>query len=428
MSGGAIDGELRERRLSAILAADVVGYSRLMGADEEGTLEALKAHRTAVVDPAIANHRGRIVKTTGDGMLAEFASAVDAVRCAVDVQRGMAERNEAVPPERRIQFRIGINVGDIIGDAGDIYGDGVNVAARLEAMAEPGGIYVSRAVRDPVRDKLAFRFEDLGEVAAKNIARPIHVFRVRHDTEVEATRRRLASPPLTRRLAIVGVAILAVLGVGAGAWSWRSSSQGVAPRRLSLVVLPFENLGGDAADNYLVEGITDDLTTALSHVAGAFVISRATANSYRGKAEDIRRIGQELGVRYAVRGSVRRLGSTLRVNAELGSTETGAQLWSDSFNQAVNDLAAGQEQIVIRMRAALNISLADIEAARSLRERPTNPDAFDLVLRARAIASLPMTKDTLTEALRFYEQALDRDPNSVLALTGATFSLTNSIG
>jgi adenylate cyclase len=361
MSHGETQAEPRERRLSAILAADVVGYSRLMGADEIGTLEALSSRRKALLDPTIASHRGRIVKTTGDGMLVEFASAVDAVRCAVEIQRGMAERNEVVPPEKRIELRIGINVGDIIGVGDDIYGDGVNVAARLETMSEPGGIYVSRGVRDPVRDKLAFSFEDLGEVTAKNIARPIHVFRVRHDTGMESKIR--VSPRVGRRLVIAVVAAFVVVGAGAGAWLWHTRASGEAPPPLSLVVLPFDNLGGDTADDYLVAGITDDLTTALSHISGTFVISRATAYSYRGKAEDIRQIGRDLGVRYVVRGSARRLGSALRVNAELGSTETGAQLWSDSFDQAIADLTSGQEQIVIRMRSALNISLADIEAA-----------------------------------------------------------------
>jgi class 3 adenylate cyclase/TolB-like protein len=417
LSQDGVDSQLHERRLSAILAADVVGYSRLMGEDEEGTLAGLKAHRRTVVDPAIANHRGRIVKTTGDGMLVEFASAVDAVRCAVDIQRSMVERNEAAPPERRIQFRIGINVGDIIGDGSDIYGDGVNVAARLEAMAEPGGILVSRAVRDPVRDKLSFSFEDLGNVSAKNIARPIHVFRVRHDTE--ATRSKLALPHVARRVVVAVVAALVVAGASAGEWLWREHTAASAPPPLSLVVLPFENVGSDQADSYLAEGITDDLTTALSHIPGAFVISRATAYTYRGKNEDIRKIGKDLNVRYAVRGSVQRLGEVLRVNAELGSTATGAQLWSDNFNQEVSNLAAGQEAIVIRMRAALNISLADVEAARSLRERPTIPDAFDLILRARAINNLPRTKDSATRTLTLYEQALERDPDAVLALTGA---------
>jgi adenylate cyclase len=424
MSPEKVDSELQERRLSAILAADVVGYSRLMGADEEGTLQALKLHRRAVVDPAIASHRGRIVKTTGDGMLVEFASAVDAVRCAVDVQRGMAERNEHVPAERRIEFRVGINVGDIIGDGDDIFGDGVNVAARLEGMAEPGGICVSRAVRDPVRDKLAFSFEDLGEISAKNIARPIHAFRVRHDAG--AVRSSLPTR-LVRRLVVAAAAALVVLGAGAGAWFWGTRTTGDAAPRLSLVVLPFENLGGDAADNYLAEGITDDLTGDLSHIPGAFVIARASAYSYRGKAVDIRQIGRELGVRYAVQGSARRAGPMLRVNAQLISTESGAQLWSDHFDQAISDLAAGQEQIVIRMRATLNISLTEIEAARSHREHPANADAFDLILQARAWDNRPRTMDTVAEALRMYKLALEKDPNAVLALTGASGKLSDLV-
>jgi adenylate cyclase len=423
MSLDAVDGELRERRLSAILAADVVGYSKLMGADEVATLRALSGHRRDLIDPAIASHRGRIVKTTGDGMLVEFASAVDAVRCAVDMQRGMVERNEAVPPEQRIEFRIGVNVGDIIGVGDDIYGDGVNIAARLEAMAEPGGICVSRAVRDPVRDKLAFSFEDLGEVAAKNIARRIHVFRVHHDTE--ATRPRQASPRVKRRLVIAAASLLVLFAAGAGTWFWRGRTPASAPPALSLVVLPFDNLGGEAGDDYLVAGVTDDLTTALSHIQGTFVISRATAYSYRGKAEDIRRIGHDLGIRYVVRGSVRRFGSSLRVNVELSSTDTGAQLWSDSFDQKVADLASGQEQIVIRMRAALNVSLVDTEAARSLQERPTNPDAFDFILRARAVMLLPSTKDTMAQAVGLFQQALSRDPNAVLALVGALQATLN---
>ena len=354
-----------ERRLAAILAADVAGYSRLMGADEVGTLTHAEGASRERIDPTIASHHGRIVKTTGDGMLVEFASAVDAVRCAVDVQRGMAERNADVPPERRIEFRIGINVGDIIIDGDDIYGDGVNIAARLEAMAEPGGICVSLAVRDLVRDKLAFGFEDFGEVAAKNIARPIHVFRVHDDTG--------SATPRSETLSIA------------------------APPRLSIVVLPFQNLGGDPADVYLADGITEDLTSDLSRLPGAFVIARGSAYAYQGKAIDMRRIGTELGVRYAVEGSVRRIGPMLRVNAQLISTETGAHLWSDRFDQAISDLAAGQEQIVIRMRVALAIGLTDIEAMRSARERPTSPDAFDLILQARAERNRPETPETLAD-------------------------------
>jgi class 3 adenylate cyclase len=234
MGVGKVDGELRERRLSAILIADIVGYSRLVGADEAGTLRAMNAHRRELIDPTIASHRGRFVRTTGDGLILEFASAVDAVRCAVDVQRGMAERNETVPPDKRIEYRIGINVGDIVSVGDDIYGDGVNIAARLEAMSEPGGIYVSRAVRDPVVDKLSFGFDDLGEVAAKNIARPIHVFRVRHDIEV--ARRRLPLPSSRRLAVIAAVVVLAVISAGVGLWFWSIRPSGEEAKNLSAFI------------------------------------------------------------------------------------------------------------------------------------------------------------------------------------------------
>ena len=228
---------------------------------------------------------------------------------------------------------------------------------------------------------------------------------------------------MKRRLVIAVASLVVLFGAGAGTWFWRGHTPASAPPSLSLVVLPFDNLSGEPDDDYLVAGVTDDLTTALSHIPGTFVISRATAYSYRGKAEDIRRIGRDLGVRYVVRGSLRRLGSMLRVNVELSSTETGAQLWSDSFDQKVADLASGQEQIVIRMRAALNVSLVDTEAARSLQERRANPDAFDFILRARAVLLLPQTKDTMAQAVGLYRQALSRDPNAVLALTGAVQAL-----
>ena len=275
--------------------------------------------------------RDNLPRSTRDGILVEFASAVDAVRCAVDVQRGMAERNEQVPAERRIELRIGINVGDIIGDGDDIFGDGVNVAARLEGMADPGGICVSRAVRDPVRDKLAFSFEDLGEISAKNIARPIHVFRVRHDAGAV---RSGVPTRMVRRLVVAAAGALVVLGAGAGVWFWEALTTGNPLPRLSLVVLPFENLSGNAADNYLVEGITDDLTGDLSHIPDAFVIARASAYSYQGKAMDVRQIGRELGVRYAVQGSARRAGPMLRVNAQLISTENRFTALVRSFRPA----------------------------------------------------------------------------------------------
>jgi len=277
------------RRLTAILAADVAGYSRLMGEDEEGTHERLQAHFRELVHPNITEHRGRVVKNTGDGFLAEFASVVDAVRCAVEVQKGMADREPGLPEERQIRFRIGVNLGDVIVEEHDIFGDGVNVAARLEALTEPGGICVSRMVRDQVRDKLDFAFEDTGEQQVKNIARPVRVYRV-FDRVAE-----LQDPAVQAATFI--------------------SQTFIAPR-LSIVVLPFTNLSDDREQQYFADGITEDLTTDLSRLANMFVISRNTAFTYRNKPVDTKQIGRELCVRYVLEGSVRRSGNRVRVNAQ----------------------------------------------------------------------------------------------------------------
>jgi class 3 adenylate cyclase/TolB-like protein len=298
------------RRLTAILAADVAGYSRLMGADEEGTHERLKVHLRELVDPKIAEHRGRIVKNTGDGFLAEFASVVDAVRCAVEMQRGMAERNAATPPEKRIEFRIGINLGDVIAEREDIFGDGVNVAARLEALAEPGGICISRVVRDQIRDKLPYSFQDLGELSVKNITRPVRVYALRPEAVANPTSARV--PPAT------------------------SISQLVVAPRLSIVVLPFANLSDDRDQQYFADGITEDLTTDLSRLADMFVISRNTAFTYRNKPVNTKQVGRELGVRYVLEGSVRRSSNRLRVNSQLIDTETNGHVWAERFD---NDTA-----------------------------------------------------------------------------------------
>ena len=281
-------------------------------------------------------------------------------------------------------LRIGVHQGEVVSEGDDFLGDGVVIASRLESLADPGGICISGRVREDAAGKLALNIEDLGTPALKNIAQPIPVFRVHLEEQVATPQPSFTIP------------------------------------RLSIVVLPFELLGGDPSDGYLADGITEDLTTDLSHVPGTFVIARASAYSYRGKATDIRRIGAELGVRYAVTGSVRQLGVMLRVNAQLTSTETGAQLWSDRFDQPISDLASGQDRIIIRLRAALAIGLTDIEARRSARERPTNPDAFDLILRARAERNRPESPDTLSEAARLFELALQHDPNSIEALTGAS--------
>jgi TolB-like protein/class 3 adenylate cyclase len=373
------------RRLTAILAADVAGYSRLMGSDEEGTHERLKAHLRQLVDPKIEEHRGHIVKNTGDGVLAEFASVVDAMRCAAEVQRGMIDREPEATDDRQIRFRIGINLGDVIAEGGDIFGDGVNVAARLEALAEPGGICVSRVVRDQVRDKLDYTFEDLGEQSVKNIARPVRIYALRPE-------------------AIAGLPIASVPP------ATTISQPAVAPR-LSIVVLPFTNLGNDPEQQYFADGITEDLTTDLSRVAPMFGISRNTAFTYRGKPVDTKQIGRDLCVRYVLEGSVRRAGNQIRVNVQLIDAETDAHLWAERFDRNTGDLFALQNEITSRIAVALNLELVAAEAA-----RPTeHPDALDYILRGRAASNKSASRDKYAEAISHYERALALDPGSVEA-------------
>jgi class 3 adenylate cyclase/TolB-like protein len=395
-----------QRRLAAILVADVVGYSKLIGSDEAGTLAQLQSLLCEIIEPQLAKHAGRLFKAVGDGFLIEFASAVQAVGCAQAIQEANAQG--ALP------LRIGIHVGDVVVQGDDLMGDGVNIAARIEGVADAGGIAISRAVHEQVRDKLDVEFTDKGEIALKNLARPVHLF------SLSATRPSASAPTLALPSSIVLLPSQNMRGDP-------QREHGLDTRqRLSIVVLPFELLGGDPADSYLADGITEDLTSDLSHVPAIFIIARASAFSYRGKVTDVRRIGAELGVRYAVTGSVRRIGATLRVNAQLISTESGVQLWSDRFDQAISDLASGQERIVGRLRSTLAVGLTDIEARRSARERPTNPDAFDLILRARSVRYQPETPDTLAEAVRLFELALQNDPNSIEALTGASNALAES--
>jgi len=375
------------RRLAAIFAADVAGYSRLMGQDEEGTHERLKAHLAQLVDPKIAEHRGRIVKNTGDGLLAEFSSVVDAVRCAVEVQRGMSDREPEVPEERRISFRIGINLGDVIVEEHDIFGDGVNVAARLEALAEPGGICISRMVRDQIRDKLPYTFEDMGEQSVKNIARPVRVYAVRAEAVADLPARavrpsaQIPQPP-------------------------------VAPR-LSIVVLPFTNLSNDPEQQYFADGITEDLTTDLSRISDMVVISRNTAFTYQGKRIDTKQIGRELGVRYVLEGSVRRSSNQIRINAQLIDAETDAHLWADRFDSDIRDLFTVQNEVTTRIANALQLELILAEAGRCTE----HCDVLDYVFRGRSVYLKPVTADSHAEAIGWYEKALAVDPRSVEALS-----------
>jgi TolB-like protein len=362
-----------ERRLTAILAADVVGYSRLMGTDEEGTLAALKAIRRELVDPSIVEHRGRIVKTTGDGMLVEFASVVDAVRCAIEVQRGMAVRNADVAADKRIEFRIGINLGDIIIDGDDIFGDGVNVAARLEALADFGGICVSGTVHDHVRDKLDVAFDDLGEQQVKNIARPVHVYRVRLD---EASSAKALLP---------------------------------LPDRPALAVLPFQNMSGDPEQEYFADGMVEEITTAIARFPWLLVIARNTAFTYKGKAVDVKQVARELGVRYVLEGSVRKAGTRVRITGQLIDTATGAHIWGDRFDGSLDDIFELQDEVASRVVGVIEPRLRLIETDRASRKPTENLDAYDLYLRALA-QSYKRTKEGVAESIRLARRALELDP------------------
>jgi adenylate cyclase len=345
-----------ERRLAAILAADVASYSRLMGRDEEGTHTALKTLRGSLFDPKIEEHRGRIVKTTGDGALVEFASAVDAVRCAVDIQRGMAERTADLPEERRIEFRIGINVGDIIIDGGDIYGDGVNVAARLEGLAEPGGICVSGRVQDDVQGKLEIAFEDVGEQRLKNITRPVRVYRVGFD-KLDTTPE--ASVPPGKALPVL-------------------------PDKPSVAVLPFTNLSGDPREEYFSDGITEDIITELSRFSDLFVIARNSSFQYKGKSVDVRQIGRELGVRYVLEGSIRRGGERVRITAQLIDAETGAHRWAERYDRDLQDVFAIQDEVARTIATILAAHVNKAEAERTLLKPPAIWQAYDYYMRAAA--------------------------------------------
>jgi adenylate cyclase len=381
--------ERAERRLAAILAVDVVGYSRLMGKDEEGTLTALRSVRRELSDPKIKEHLGRIVKTMGDGLLVEFASVVGAVRCAVELQRAMSERNIAVPPSKRIEFRIGIHQGDIIVEDGDIFGDGVNLAARMESLAEPGGICVSRTVRDEVRDKVSIAFDDMGEQHVKNIARPVRVFAVRRsETAAEALVAEKALLPL--------------------------------PEKPSIAVLPFQNMSGDPEQEYFADGVVDDITAALCRVRDFFVIARNSAFTYKGRAVPIPQVSRELGVRYLIEGSVRRAGNRVRITAQLIDGPSGNHLWADRYEGAMTDIFDLQDRITEAVVGAIQPSVRSAEIERARRKRPESLDAYDLVLRAYPdVWSLDRAANA--RALKLLEQALAIEPDYPLALSLAAW-------
>ena len=420
-----------QRRLAAILAADIAGYSRLMHADEAATVRDLKAHQSVIL-PLIGRHGGRIIDIAGDGIMAEFPSVIGATECAVEIQTVMAERNEGVSESRRMLFRIGINLGDVIHDESRIYGDGINIAARLEALAEPGGVLVSNTVYDQVRGKLPLTFEDVGERQVKNIEQPVRMYRLHiPGASSEAVATLPGAPPL--RIAGVGLC---------GAWrrSWFSSGRQElggwarasfpsrradspeAPR-LSIVVLPFRNLSGDPSEDYFADGITEDLTSDLSRIAGSFVISRNTAFTFKDKAVDARQVGRELGVRYVLEGSVRRMGGTVRVNAQLIDAGTGAHLWAEQMDVDQSTLASLQDNFGIANRLArmLSVELVNVEGRRAPR---ANPDAVDLTMRGWSVLNGgPTNKDDVQRSVALFEEALRIDPANGQARVGLAQAL-----
>ena len=372
-----------QRRLTAILAADVAGYSRLMGADEEGTLAQLKTLRKTLVDPTIAAYRGRIVKTTGDGMLVEFASAVDAARGAAEVQRAMATQNINVPQDKRIEFRIGIHVGDIIIDDNDIFGDGVNIAARLEGIAEPGGICVSDDAQRQIRGKTELAFDDMGPQSLKNIAEPMRAWRLQIDKNSPSTLPKRAAAETARPPAL--------------------------PDKPSIAVLPFQNMSGDPEQEYFADGMVEEIITALSRFKSLFVIARNSSFTYKGKAVDIKQVGRELGVRYAVEGSVRKAVGTVRITGQLIDATTGAHLWADRFEGKLDDVFALQDKITEGVVSAITPTVYKAEIDMAARRRPTNLSAYDLCLRASP-HFYSMTREGLAEALQLTHRALELDP------------------
>ena len=367
------------RKIAAILVADVVGYTRLAGADEDRTLSRLRRLWSDLIVPAIAVHHGRVVKRTGDGAIAEFRSVVDAARCAIEMQEGMVERNAGLSPERRIEFRVGIHLGDVVEESdGDLMGDGVNIAARLEGIAEPGGICLSEDAYRQVRGRLDPAVADLGQIQLRNIAEPIRVYSLGVGVAVQAqpkTAVQAAAPKKRSALAPLAAAAAWLILIGGGAW-WVLAGEGSDPpgaARLSIVVLPFANLSNDPAQDYFADGVTENLTTELSRLHNSFVISRNTAFTFKGKNLDAKAIGKELGVRYALEGSVQRDQNRVLVNAQLIDVESDAQVWADRFEDDVADLFKLQDEVVVRLARTLQIELVNVEAQRSLHGRPRIP-------------------------------------------------------
>src|SRR6266851_5409432 len=368
-----------KRKLAAVLVADKAGYSRLMGADEEGTLAHLKLLRRELIDPKNKQHRGRIVKTTGDGMLIEFLSVVDAVRCAIEVQQGMVERNADVPQQKRIEFRVGVNLGDVMIEGRDLYGDGVNIAARLEALAEPGGICISQTVLNHARDKVSFDVEDAGEQTLKNITRPVHVYRI----IIDPGRRSATPKPEAPALAL--------------------------PDKPSVAVLPLTNMSGDPEQEFVSDGIAEDVITALSRYPSLFVIARNSSFTYKGRTVDVRQVGRELGVRYVLEGSLRKAGNRIRVTAQLVEASSGNHVWAERYDRDLADIFAMQDEITAAVTIAIAPAIAQAEQQRAIRKPPGSLDAWAAYQRGLWYLGR-LTKDDNLMAEKFFQQSVELDP------------------
>ena len=423
------------RKLAAILCSDVVGFSRLAGADEDRILARLRSLRSDLIDPTIAVHNGRVVKRTGDGSIVEFRSVVDAVRCANEVQNAMVERNAGVPEDRRIVFRIGIHLGDVVEESyGDLMGDGVNIAARLEGIAEPGAICLSEQAYWQVKGRLDLAVTDLGPTHLKNIAEPVRAYSLQVGAPAVARPATQPKPPAPKKRSILAplvAGIVALVVVAGGTWYFLAGNRTAAvvataaapveAAHLSLVVLPFTNLSNDPSQDYFADGVTESLTTDLSRIRGSFVIARNTAFTFKGKGLDAKEIGKELDVRYVLEGSVQRDGTRVRVNAQLIDAQSGAHLWADRFEEDLTDLFKLQDQVVARLANSLGNELIKAEGEKGGRSQ--SPDAIDLVMRGWALLQLyPVPKDNKDAARALFERALAIDPNYAATLAGDAYT------
>jgi TolB-like protein/class 3 adenylate cyclase len=413
------------RKLAAILVSDVAGYSRLAGADEDRTLARLRTLRSDLIDPIISVHHGRFVKRTGDGSIIEFRSVVDAVRCAIEVQTAMIERNAGVPPEKRIEFRVGVHLGDVVEESdGDLMGDGVNIAARLEGIAKPGAICLSEDAYRQVKGRLDLKVSDLGLTQLKNIAEPVRVYSLEVNAQAHAKVSAARAPRKRSVLALSALAIALLVAAGAAAWHFvganRSAPIASTPSaeaaHLSIVVLPFTNLSGDPTQDYFADGITENLTTDLSRLSGSFVVARNTAFAFKGKNVDAREIGKELGVRYVLEGSVQRDQNQVRVNAQLIDAKSGGHIWAERFDKPLANLFSMQDDIVASLASRLGAELMANEARRA--ERTPNPDSMDLYFQGMAWFNKGRNPADIARARDFFERALALDPDNFDAVVG----------